>query len=98
MSKRAIAVVEEQDMKTSTLATKEAMAKRKVLAGRIRDRMASLRQPRSRTSGLSSSDSAGFSASPLDLHVALPGKSLPMIASLGKVVLDNYLCFIPALW
>jgi len=40
MSKRAVAAVEEQDMKTSTLAAKEAMAKRKTLAGHIRDRMA----------------------------------------------------------
>jgi hypothetical protein len=40
MSKRAIAVVEEQDMKTSTLATEEEMAKRKILADHIRDRMA----------------------------------------------------------
>jgi len=40
MSKRAIAVVEEQDMKTSTLAAKEVMAKRRTLAGHIRDRMA----------------------------------------------------------
>lgn len=40
MSKRAIAVVEEQDNKTSTLAAEEAMAKRRMLAGRIRDRMA----------------------------------------------------------
>ena len=40
MPKRAIAVVEEQDMKTSTLATEEEMAKRKILADHIRDRMA----------------------------------------------------------
>ena len=40
MSKRTIAVVEEQDMKTSTLATEEAMAKRRILASLIRDRMA----------------------------------------------------------
>jgi hypothetical protein len=40
MQKRAAAVVEEQDMKTSTLASQEAMVKRKALAGHIRDRMA----------------------------------------------------------
>jgi hypothetical protein len=40
MPKRAIAVVEEQDMKTSTLATEEEMSKRKILADHIRDRMA----------------------------------------------------------
>ncbi|HYU33770.1 MAG TPA: hypothetical protein VEW48_16580 [Thermoanaerobaculia bacterium] len=40
MPERAIAVVEEQEMKTSTLAAEEAMAKRKTLAGHIRDRMA----------------------------------------------------------
>ena len=40
MPRRATAVVEEQDVKASTLATDEAMAKRKVLAGHIRDRMA----------------------------------------------------------
>jgi hypothetical protein len=40
MPKRAIAVVEEQNMKTSTLATEEAMAKRRILAGHIRNRMA----------------------------------------------------------
>ncbi|HKH46011.1 MAG TPA: hypothetical protein VKM72_15225 [Thermoanaerobaculia bacterium] len=40
MPKRATAVIEEQDMKTSTLTSEEAMAKRKTLAGHIRDRMA----------------------------------------------------------
>lgn len=40
MAKRAIAVVEEPDMKASTLASKEAMARRMTLAGHIRDRMA----------------------------------------------------------
>ncbi len=40
MPNRAIALVEEQDMKMSTLAAKVAMAQRKVVAGHIRDRMA----------------------------------------------------------
>ncbi len=40
MPKRATAVIEEQDMKASTLATEEEMAKRKILADHIRDRMA----------------------------------------------------------
>ncbi len=40
MPKRATAAVEEQDTKTSTLATEEEMAKRKILADHIRDRMA----------------------------------------------------------
>lgn len=40
MSKRATSVVEEQDVKTSTLATEEAMAKRRILADHIQDRMA----------------------------------------------------------
>ncbi len=40
MPTRATAVVEEQDMKTSTLAVKEAMVKRRALASHIRDRMA----------------------------------------------------------
>jgi hypothetical protein len=40
MPNRAIAVVEEQDMKTSSLASNEAMAQRKILASHIRDRMA----------------------------------------------------------
>jgi hypothetical protein len=40
MPKRATVVIEEQDMKTSTLAAGDAMARRKILAGHIRDRMA----------------------------------------------------------
>ena len=40
MSKRATAVVEEQELRTSTPASKEAMARRKSLAGLIRARMA----------------------------------------------------------
>lgn len=40
MPNRATAVVEEQVMKTSSLASKEAMAQRKILASHIRDRMA----------------------------------------------------------
>ncbi len=40
MPNRASAVVKEQDMKTNTLAPKEAMAQRKILASQIRERMA----------------------------------------------------------
>ena len=39
MPKRAIAVLDEQDMKTMTLASEEAMEKRRALASLIRARM-----------------------------------------------------------
>lgn len=40
MPNRAIALVEEQDMNSSSLVSNEVMAQRKILAGQIRDRMA----------------------------------------------------------